>query len=411
VATYRDSDSNPKEQFIFHNAGANGVGGSSYIDSVVLRDKDANVAWNAAADGTLEQRRYYNQNWRADVISMLTSTGQQVEGSRFHAYGIAFGANSGDMDFNGIVDSNDTTAMQTIITAGGYDIRGDMDRDNDLDLTDKSRATTNIGTNLGFGLLSVSSNFNRTGYAGYQFDPISAWSQYHVRHRWLNSDLGRWISRDPLGHIDGSHLSNYVSADPIKSTDALGLSPGLCGGIGCLGIAFMQEHIPLPFPTPYCVGKKCSVKMYTLQVEVLSLLTWGSCPANLNPLKSVCATIVAEEEFYWTLEMFITSDDTRVCKKKSFPLFSDYPAVYCDTCTKSCNCADTDPGITWEYGPATDDIVYCELNGCHAIMATLTTTNATSYANGTCKKKYEIGDTSMPPITPAEEWLMPEFFP
>jgi hypothetical protein len=32
-----------------------------------MRDKDANTAWaTAAADGTLEERRVYCQNWRAD---------------------------------------------------------------------------------------------------------------------------------------------------------------------------------------------------------------------------------------------------------------------------------------------------------------------------------------------------------
>jgi hypothetical protein len=65
VGTYRETDTTPKEEFFHHAAGADGMGGSSYIDSVVLRDKDANTSWTSAADGTLEERRYYNQNWRA----------------------------------------------------------------------------------------------------------------------------------------------------------------------------------------------------------------------------------------------------------------------------------------------------------------------------------------------------------
>ena len=43
---------------MYHNAGLAGTGGSSYIDSVILRDRDANTAWESQADGTLEERVY-----------------------------------------------------------------------------------------------------------------------------------------------------------------------------------------------------------------------------------------------------------------------------------------------------------------------------------------------------------------
>ena len=38
-------DAAAKERFVYHNAGLDGYGGSSYIDAVVLRDRDANTAW------------------------------------------------------------------------------------------------------------------------------------------------------------------------------------------------------------------------------------------------------------------------------------------------------------------------------------------------------------------------------
>ncbi len=63
VATYRSTDSSPKEQFVHHVAGLGGFGGSSYIDGVILRERDANTAWASAADGTLEERLYYCQNF------------------------------------------------------------------------------------------------------------------------------------------------------------------------------------------------------------------------------------------------------------------------------------------------------------------------------------------------------------
>ena len=54
-------------------------GGSSYINSVILLDKDDNAGWTSAADGTLEQRYYYCQNWRGDVVEILNDSDNQIE--------------------------------------------------------------------------------------------------------------------------------------------------------------------------------------------------------------------------------------------------------------------------------------------------------------------------------------------
>jgi len=60
IATYRSTDSTPKERFVFHAAGLDGMGGSSYIDSVVYRDRDMMAsstpkAFREAGDGTLSK--------------------------------------------------------------------------------------------------------------------------------------------------------------------------------------------------------------------------------------------------------------------------------------------------------------------------------------------------------------------
>jgi len=60
IGTFREDDTDPKEEFIPHQAGFDGQGGSSYIDLVILRDRDGdNSEWTDAADGTLEERIYY----------------------------------------------------------------------------------------------------------------------------------------------------------------------------------------------------------------------------------------------------------------------------------------------------------------------------------------------------------------
>jgi RHS repeat-associated protein len=42
-------------------------------------------------------------------------------------------------------------------------------------------------------------------------------------YRLYNAQLGRWISRDPLGEEGGMNLYGYVGNDPVNAVDPLGL--------------------------------------------------------------------------------------------------------------------------------------------------------------------------------------------
>jgi len=224
VATFRESDSSPKEQFINHQAGLDGSGGASYIDTVICREKDANTAWTSASDGTLEERRYYCQNWRADVSAVLTSGGLMVEWDKYSSYGSPYGLPGGDANSSGNTDSTDTTQIQTWINGSAYDVRGDVDLDGDVDATDKTRVTNNyVGTTLGWNNLSAVGN--RKGYGGYEWESQTA--GYHVRHRYLRPELGRWIRRDPLGYVDGYNIYVYTNCSPIVQRDPTGTTSNL----------------------------------------------------------------------------------------------------------------------------------------------------------------------------------------
>ncbi|MBL1218352.1 MAG: hypothetical protein D8M59_12760 [Planctomycetes bacterium] len=130
-----------------------GRGGSSYIDSVILRDKDANSGWTSRP------------------------------------------------------------------CAASYDVRGDVDRDADVDSTDKSIAQSNYqGTTSGFNDLTAIGN--RKGYAGYEWDGVV--SMLHVRNRVLHAVLGRWTRRDPLGYVDGMNVYEYVGGMTLSLLDPMG---------------------------------------------------------------------------------------------------------------------------------------------------------------------------------------------
>lgn len=46
---------------------------------------------------------------------------------------------------------------------------------------------------------------------------------YYARQRWYDSNLGRWLSADPIGFKGGLNLFGYTSQNPINSVDPSGL--------------------------------------------------------------------------------------------------------------------------------------------------------------------------------------------
>src|SRR5262245_56308926 len=71
------------------------------LSTWVCRDRDANTSWASATDNVREERRYYCQNWRADVSALLTDTGKMVEWVKHSAHGTAMGIPAGDTNSRG----------------------------------------------------------------------------------------------------------------------------------------------------------------------------------------------------------------------------------------------------------------------------------------------------------------------
>ncbi|MBI5362690.1 MAG: hypothetical protein HZA53_05890 [Planctomycetes bacterium] len=222
VSRFRESDTSPKEEFVAHQAGASGRGGSSYIDLVICRYKDANTAWTSASDGTLEERLYYCQNQHADVVAIVGSDGTQREGDRYSAYGVPFGLPGGDCDSDGDCDSADVTQVQAWIDAPAYDVRGDVDLDGDVDSADKSAAvSTYQGASLAWRILGSATISSNRGYAGELrlANNVSAWT---VRNRVFFDELGRWNARDDAQYKDGVNLYQYNQGRPTTTVDPSG---------------------------------------------------------------------------------------------------------------------------------------------------------------------------------------------
>jgi RHS repeat-associated protein len=216
VAVFEDSDSTPLEEFVHHNSGLGGWGTSSYIDDVILRDR------NADGVGTsLEERRYYCQNWHHDVVAVVTDLGKLVEQVRYSPYGVPFGYPAGDTDSDGDWDATDTTAIKG---GGAYSIREDADLDGDNDTADETHANSITSTyqTLGRTVITSTAVDNFFGYAGYVFDDRVG-DKWHVRYRVLDSALGQWLTRDPMDYGSGANLYSYVDSDPTDAVDPFGL--------------------------------------------------------------------------------------------------------------------------------------------------------------------------------------------
>ncbi len=156
-----------------------------YVDAPVLRWRDMNADGDFADAG--DETLYYATDANWNVTALVTPDGAVAERYLYDAYGevtVLNGAHETDPDVN------NTTVFEW----------------------DPDTASTGDGaSDLGNELL----------YGGYRHD--SETGLYHVRHRYYDAALGRWINRDPAGHIGGANLYAYASGNPVIGIDPSGL--------------------------------------------------------------------------------------------------------------------------------------------------------------------------------------------
>ncbi len=242
---YREDDSSPKVDYVSHNAGLNGHGGSSYIDSLLQRRRDTSTAWaTEACDGSYEEKLYYCQNWRHDVVAIADFRGGIHEWVTYSAYGVPIGLPAGDDDISGGTDGTDLSRIQDRVdgTAGWtYSVLADLDLDGDVEADDKADAqSAYAGTQLGWGALSATAMRNQSGFSANYHSEVSN-SLTSSRRRLADHGLGRWTQRDPKGYVDTQNIYEFVSSNPLAYVDPMGTRQGRNYGPG--------ERMPEP-PKP-----------------------------------------------------------------------------------------------------------------------------------------------------------------
>ena len=58
-------------------------------------------------------------------------------------------------------------------------------------------------------------------YTGQRYDPETGWMYY--KYRYYDTELGRFVSRDPVGYVDTLSLYSYVLDNPTNYYDPIGL--------------------------------------------------------------------------------------------------------------------------------------------------------------------------------------------
>jgi len=79
-------------------------------------------------------------------------------------------------------------------------------------------------------LLAGSWDVQPFGFAGGLWDAHAQFVRFGARD--LDSNTGRWTTKDPVGFIGGLNLYSYLGGDPLNQTDASGFA------------------VPSPHPTP-----------------------------------------------------------------------------------------------------------------------------------------------------------------
>lgn len=155
------------------------------------------------------------------VRAIVTQAGLVWERYSYTAYGEKDSPRATvDWNGDGVVDNGDMSGPGGFVPAYlAADPAADVNYDGVLDNGDISAFVALFSSYAGD--LGPRNPF---GYAGYVEQPeIGESVGWLARNRYLDPELGRWLTRDPAGYVDGLSLYLYVSGNPMMLIDPTGL--------------------------------------------------------------------------------------------------------------------------------------------------------------------------------------------
>lgn len=188
------------------------IWGTRYIDDLAIRRVDPDT------DGDYDDVYYHCTDVMFSTVAVLDDAAVLLERVSYDPYGRARHHKLADCSGDGGVGSVDQLIVNN--NWGSYPAPGDINRDGQVSVTDLLAVNNDWGSAIAHGELSTTGNV--IGWDGYVFN-VEVAGLYTVRRRHLDVQLGRWISRDPAGSIDGMGLYEYVRSNPMAYRDSLGL--------------------------------------------------------------------------------------------------------------------------------------------------------------------------------------------
>lgn len=193
--------------------------GTRYIDDPVLRRM---INLDSGDDATPEY--YHITDAQFSTRALLDSSATLVERVTYSAYGVARHHHRGDADGDADVDAADLTLVASLSSLGigvsGYQAEADLNRDGVIGKADENLVGSAL-TALPSGWISDATGpDNPFGYDGYVYGLEI--DHYLSRFRYYDPATGRWLTRDPLGTIDGVNRYAAVRGSP-SYTDPFGL--------------------------------------------------------------------------------------------------------------------------------------------------------------------------------------------
>jgi len=70
-------------------------------------------------------------------------------------------------------------------------------------------------------VIPTSSAANAYGFHGHEVDPATG--LVYMRNRWYDPQMGRFVTADPLGYVDGPSAYQFAGFDPVSQLDPFGL--------------------------------------------------------------------------------------------------------------------------------------------------------------------------------------------
>ncbi|MBW7865661.1 MAG: hypothetical protein H3C30_14770 [Candidatus Hydrogenedentes bacterium] len=153
-------------------------------------------------------------------------------------------------------------------------------------------------------------------YALHEWDPAIA--AYRAPYRNYSPTMARWMTRDPLGMVDGPNMYGYVGGRTINSLDMMGLkNHDVCEKEfdECAATCKEPQGGPLHDPAGWarfwaCIGKCTAMKKACNLVEDI----FDACEyASDNPIECAVGTLVVIGGVVFVVTLVVGSGGTATC--------------------------------------------------------------------------------------------------